>query len=342
METVSDVTATPAANPTIVGRFATKDLPYTPRVIEAALSLVSQMDTQGIFMTSEAHALGYLLPPSVEPGTRLHVIAMNDKAELDLQRLAFDYPYFTYVSTVNQLHRHTFVWFGLEDGPCAAVSATQCWETGPVLRLFLTPTRALLVYDEIGEEGSAEHRAVNCDDSDFDIGSIRATSEIARTKGGTRQKDNSGNAFDFAEHQVQLVACTFEHARLTGQNFLVPGSFPTEKYLYPVEPGGLKAIVRYRAEDDTYALDNTASYMSTRIEFCTQVARAVAIKCLQELLTIHVSQSKQEILEHYFEQAQLLRKITRAEACWAVCRAAEQLGWQPPQQITAELRTYRD
>lgn len=342
MEIVPNVTATLAANPTIVGRFATTDLPYTPTVIEAALSLVSQMEKQGIFMTSEAHALGYLLPPSVEPGTPLHVIAMNDKAELELHHLAFDYPYFTYVSTVNQLHRRTFVWFGMDDGPCAAVSATQCWKAGPVLRLFLTPTRALLVYDEIGEEGSAEHHAVNCDESDYDTESLAATSELAGAEHGTRQEDNSENAFDFAENQIHLVACTFEHARLTGQNFLVPGSFPAEKYLHPVEPGGLKAIVRYSAEDGTYVLDNTASYMSTRIEVCTQIARAVAIKCLQELLTIHVSQSKQEILELYFEQAQLLRKVTRAEACWAVCRAAEQLGWHPPQQIIEELRTYRD
>jgi hypothetical protein len=342
METVSNVTATLAANPTIVGGFATKDLPYTPTVIEAALSLVSQMKNQGIFMTSEARALGYLLPPSVESATPLHVITMNDMAGLELSAFALQSPYFRYVRTVDKLHRHTFVWFGWDDEPSAALSAAQCWEVGPVLRLFLTPTRALLVYDKTGEEGSAEHYALICKDSDYDTGSLGASSEITEAEHDTRQIDSGGGAFDFAEHHINLVACTFEKAQLTCQNFLVPGSFPTERYLHPVEPSGLKAMVRYRAENGTYVLDNTVSYMSTRIEVCTQVARAIAIKCIKELQTINVSHSKQEILELYFEQAQLLRKVTRAEACWAVCRAAEQLDWHSPKQIIEELRTYRD
>ena len=32
------------------------------------------------------------------------------------------------------------------------------------------------VYDEIGEEGSAEHHAVNCDESDYDTESLRNVS----------------------------------------------------------------------------------------------------------------------------------------------------------------------
>ena len=342
MKTSSILKTASDRRPEVIADFSAKTIPYTSTIIEAALSLSAGMQQQGVFITGEADALGDLLPASIEPSTPLHVIAVNDMPKLALNALATKAPYCMNVNSTDLLRNKTFIWFGNEGEPCAGVSVVLDWKRGPVLRLFLTPTRALLVYDEIGDELFNNFTAAaSCAGDNYNPHNVWTETELSEAKQTVELRGVSGNAFQFEARQISLVACALEETRLTGSKS-IPEDFPAERYLFEVDSCMLKATILYRHEDGTYALDFRTPRVFARLATCLQVARAIAVKCLREVLTIHQKHSKQEILERYYKKALSMESVTRAEACWAICWAAEQMRWDLPQVIADELRTYRD
>jgi hypothetical protein len=335
------IISTTSQNPTILSQFVTVDLFQTPTIVEAALSLITDEEIGGVLITSEARTLGHLLPKSIEPKTPLHVIAFNGMSKSGLETLALTRPSCMNLHTNDLIHSQTFVCFGKEGERSVAVSAVDEWEKGAVLRLFISEGSAVLVRDEIDESFFDDFSAAtSCAGSNYCALNVWTNDELDKAQQFCEENHLYCGAYNFGKNQVHLYGCIFEELQLTVEEFVVPDDFPSLQYRRYIDMDRMKALVRYCPTAGRYFLDYAVADASTRLQLCKKVARAIAVKSLQEMLTPHPSQSKNETLHMYFKEALTLNLVTRAEACWATCEAARMLGWQQCPTISEELKSY--
>jgi len=327
--------------PKVLATFDIKDYLNAPAVIKAAVSLLAAMPNEGFLLATEAHALEGLLPHQVSPMTPVRVIAVGNASELDLKALALKSPTCMNVTTVNLLQNHTFVSFGPDEGFCAVVPAQYDWQEGPVLRLFLAQTTGILVGDELGDAFFDDmNSCASGAGRNYNPYNIWSDAELAAAAQTAELNGVNGNLYAFPDNQICLAVYEFVSSCSATKNIDPPANFPVARYLHDVAKAIGRPTVRYCPDNGTYVQDDSVCLSFARAKGCEQVAQAIATKCKVHRFTLHKKQSHAEILRQYFYFALCLRSLSRAEACWVICRAGELLDWPQPTPIMEELDTY--
>ena len=340
IDTTQNASIAPAL-PAILATFDIEALSNAPAIIKAAASMLAAMPNEGFLLAAEAQALEGLLPHQVSSTTPLHVIAVGNVPEVDLKALALKSPTCMNVATVNLLQNHTFVSFGPDEGFCAVLPAQHDWHEGPVLRLFLTKTIGILVGDELGDAFFDDmNSCAGGAGRNYNPYNIWSDAELAAAAQTAELNDVDGNLYAFPDNQACLAVYEFVSSCSATKNIDPPTNFPVARYLHDVAKAIGRPTVRYCPDNNTYVQDDGVCLTFARAKVCEQVAQAIAAKCKVHRFTLHKKQSHAEILWQYFYFALCLRSLSRAEACWVICRAGEVLGWPQPTPIVEELDTY--
>lgn len=188
-------------------------------LIDSCLNALSSNPDYGCLFAAKAGDLSHMRPVGVPSDTPLQVIAIPSERVADLQKLATAKTQVLNRHTIDLLDCRTFLSWNDGETHVEGVDSTALWgELGPVLRLFVTKQKSILVIDVFDEDFSvALQTAYACSGRNYHP--HRIWSGVVLAKAATYAQENSlqGHVFDFDKEKSVIW---LNHGMLTGTTCL--------------------------------------------------------------------------------------------------------------------------